>query len=262
MLLLKYIIICCLIFFIYFINKNKENYDARISNVNFLSKCGNMCSSVYGCGGFAYNDKLDKCYLSKFPITSPPLPSLYSDEFTTNNFYCNKLFPINTDYSINTDMYVDNKVYDCYKNKAEFIGQKYFDMDGSEKTIFMNDIYSLKSSPYNINTLIWPREKTDIQFDSKFNLIYDRNKIGYDADQLNEYEGEYLNPSQCKTDTTLTDCLNKCTNNVNCVGVEYNTNFNNFSNVCCLKSTIEKKISRRKNKENGIFYRKKYLASP
>lgn len=255
--MIKYVIICFLIFFIFILNKKKhENYDARISDVSFLAKCGNMCSSVYGCGGFAYNKTDEKCYLSKYPITSPPLPSLYYGEFQKDNIYCNKMFPINSDYSINNDMYVDNKVYDCYTKDAEYIGKKYFDTNAIEKTIYMNDIYSIKSSPYNISTLKWPTEKKDIQFDSKMNIMYDVKEIGYEGDQLNEYNGEYLNPSQCKTDTSLSDCLNLCTNNPDCVGVEYNTSFKNFKNVCCPKSTIGEKIRRRKNNENGIFYTK------
>lgn len=256
--MLKYVIICCLIIFIFIINKKKHNekYDAKVSNVDSLSKCGNMCSSVYGCGGFAYNKQLEKCYLSKYPLTTPPIPSIYFEEFLQDNTYCNKMFPIISDYSINNDMYVDNKIYDCYTKNAEFIGKKYFNMNGGEKTIYMNDIYSLRSDPYNINNLKWPTDKKDINFDSKFNIIYDRNEIGYEGDQLHEYDGEYLNPSQCKTDISLSDCLNQCTNNPDCIGVEYNTKFDKFTNICCPKSTIGKRIIRRGNKENGIFYTK------
>jgi len=258
MLMLKYVFICCLIIFIFIINKMKhnENYDARVSNVPQIEKCANMCSSVFGCGGFAHNKILEKCYLSKYPLTSPPLPSIFSEEYSKENSYCNKMFPINSDYSINNDMYVDNKVYDCYTKNAEFVGKKYFDINSTEKIIYMNDIYSLKSEPNNLSNLNWPTKNKDISFDSKFNIIYDRNEIGYKGDQLNESTGEYLNPSQCKTDTSLSDCLNRCTNNSDCVGVEYNTKFNKFAKVCCPKSSIGKKIRRRNGRENGIFYTK------
>ena len=52
----KVIILIIIVLVILFLFKNKkENYDARISNINKIEKCANMCSSVYGCGGFSYN---------------------------------------------------------------------------------------------------------------------------------------------------------------------------------------------------------------
>jgi hypothetical protein len=263
MLIIKYIIILLLLLIIFILTKkiinkktNIENYDARISDIGAIEKCGNNCSSIYGCGGFAYNKNLDKCYLSKFPITAPPIPSLYSNEYSQNNIYCNKMFPINTDFAINNDMYVDNKIYDCYTEKADYIGKKYYDFGKPGRTIYFNDIYTIKSDPYKISNLVWPTDKKDIKFDSKFNVIYDANEIVYEGDQFNEYSGEFLNPSQCKTETPISDCLSNCTKNADCVGVEYNLNYNNYKNVCCPMSTIGEKIPRGEDSENGIFYKK------
>ena len=258
--MIKYIIIFCLILVIIFINskvKNTEKYDARISNVDSIAKCGNMCSSVYGCGGFAVNKGLEKCYLSKFPVTSPPIPSLYSGEYKDDNIYCNKMFPINSDYSVNNDMYVDNKVYDCYTKKAEELGTKYLDIGSNEKNISKNDVYSLKSKPYELQYLEWPDTRKDVSFDNDLNIMYDESKIIYEAEQDNEYNGEYLYPSKCKTDVKLDKCLKECTQNSKCIGIEYNPNFQNFKNVCCLKSTFGYKIKRRPDAESGMFYIKK-----
>jgi hypothetical protein len=92
------IIVILILLVILFLFKNKkENYDARISNVNNIEKCANICSSIYGCSGFAYNSSNNKCYVSKYPITSPPIPSLYSNEFQKTNTYCNKALPIISD---------------------------------------------------------------------------------------------------------------------------------------------------------------------
>jgi hypothetical protein len=251
------IIIILIILVILFLSKNKkENYDARISNVNNIGKCANMCSSVYGCGGFAYNSNQNKCYLNKYPLASPPIPSLYSNEYQNNNIYCNKSLPIISDASINNDLYVDNKVYDCYTRAAENLGKKYYDFNTPEKQIYFNNLYGIKSDPYNIQKLEWPTEQVDLKFDDKFNLYYDTKDIVYEVDNMNEYIGTYLNPSMCQTDIDQHKCLKDCTLNVDCIGVEYNPTFKGYKNVCCPKSKIEKQIPRRDEASSGTFYTK------
>jgi len=258
--MLKYSIIIILIFCIIFLinkRKYKEHYDARVSDVDSYEKCANMCSSVYGCGGFAYNPSIYKCYLSKYPLTAPPIPSMFSNEYQSENIYCNKALPIISDASINSDLYVDNKIYDCYKNKAELIGKKYIDINSKERPIQFNDIQGLKSDPYPIQNLNWPKTNYDIKFDNKLNILYDTQDITYDMDRVHEHVGTYLNPGMCKTDTSLDKCLQDCTNNPDCSGVEYNVDFKNYENVCCPKSKIEKTIKRRPTAKNGTFYIKK-----
>jgi ribosomal protein S18 len=88
-------------------------------------------------------------------------------------------------------------------------------------------------------------------------ILYDEKDIVYEADRDNEYKGEYLYPSKCKTDIKLDKCLKDCTRNSKCVAVEYNPKFKDYKNVCCLKSTITEKIKRRPNAENGTLYIKK-----
>jgi hypothetical protein len=252
-----FLLIICIIFLINKKNNNKEHYDARISDVDSYEKCANLCSSVYGCSGFAYNPSIYKCYLSKFPLTAPPIPSVFSNEYQSENVYCNKALPILSDASINNDLYVDNKIYDCYKNKAELIGKKYIDINARERPIQFNDVQGLKSDPYTIQNLNWPKTNYDIKFDNKLNILYDEQDIYYDIDRANEHVGTYLNPGMCKTDTSLDKCLQDCTNNPDCTGVEYNVNFKNYDNVCCPKSKIDKIIKRRHNTKYGSFYTKK-----
>jgi hypothetical protein len=251
------IILILIVLIILFLFKNKkENYDARISNVDNIEKCANICSSIYGCGGFAYNSNNNKCYVSKYPLASPSIPSLYSNEFQKSNIYCNKALPIISDISINNDLYVDNKVYNCYTQNAQDLGKKYYDFGKPEKQIYFNDLYGIKSEPYNIQKLEWPTEQVDLKFDDKFNLYYDTKDIYYEADNMNEYLGTYLNPGMCKTDIDQHKCLKDCTLNADCIGVEYNPTYKTYRNVCCPKSKIEKIIPRREDKLSGTFYTK------
>ena len=259
MLILNLLLIIVIFIFYNKLNKinNKEHYDARISNTLNIEKCANMCSSVFGCGSFSFNQNLQKCYLSKFPITSPPLPAVFSSEYVPENTYCNKMLPIISDYSINNDMYVDNKIYDCYNNKAEYLGKKYYDFSKKEQPIMFNDIYSLKSYDYTLQYLNWPSNKVDTQFDDKLNILYEENQIMYDGDYINEHNGEYLNPGMCKTDMSVTECLKTCTGNSSCEGVEFNPSFKKYKNVCCPKTKIKEIIKRRPNAEHGIYYGKR-----
>ncbi len=241
-----------------FLYRKKENYDGRISNVTSDNGCANMCSSIYGCTGFAYDSNTNKCYLSKFPITAPPMPALYSNEYNTSNMYCNKSLPILSDTSINNDLYVDNSIYDCYTKNAVELGKFYYDFQGPKKVITFNDVYSMKKEPYKIQNLDWDNitDKIDLQFDKDYNLIYDPKAIKFIADQSHEHIGDYVNAGKCKTETSLDKCLSDCKNSSVCDGVEYSTNYRNYNNVCCPKRNIKKVITRRPDAINGIYYTK------
>jgi hypothetical protein len=255
------LIVILLIIIIIFLNNKKEHnkkehYDARISDVTDIDRCANICSSVYGCGGFAFDPNNKKCYISKYPLTVPPIPAQFSDGYNRNYTYCNKALPILSDVSINNDLYVDNKIYDCFTNKAESVGKKYFDIGKKGTDIQTNDVYGIKSDSYKIQQITWPTSQTDIKFDDKLNYIYENNEVVYEADNQNEHLGLYLNPSMCLTDTDLNKCLKDCTNNRICEGVEYNVKYKNYENVCCPKSKIQKIIKRRPVTKYGTYYSK------
>lgn len=253
------ILIIILLLIIYFLNKKNhknEHYDARISEVSDIERCANICSSVYGCGGFAFDEPNKKCYISKYPLTVPPMPSQFSDGYNRKNIYCNKALPILSDVSINNDLYVDNKIYDCYTEEAESMGKKYFDIGKKGVDIQSNDVYGINSDSYKIQEITWPTSQVDIKFDDNLNYIYENNQVVYEADNQNEHLGLYLNPSMCSTDTDLNKCLKDCTNNRNCEGVEYNVKYKEYDNVCCPKSKIEKKIKRRPITKYGTYYSK------
>jgi hypothetical protein len=68
--------------------------------------------------------------------------------------------------------------------------------------------------------------------------------------------GQYLRDYKCIQDIPLKDCLHYCSSNNQCVGVEWNPNYNSYNNVCCPYKTISNYISRPSDKTLGKFYEK------
>lgn len=251
------LLIIILIYIIYNLNKKVESYDVMIDQKTTLGKCGNICSSIYGCAGFAVTDDGSQCWISKLPLTSPPIPSRYMSSFDSTNIHCNKLRPITSDFGISPDSYTENKVYDCYTGeKADDLGRKYIDFNITPEDLSDSSFYFIKSEPYKLNTINFDKD-TIIKVDSDFNVEVDPNDISYERDDENEYLGKYLNESVCKTNVDINECLNKCTSNPKCVGVEHIKEFDGKYNICCPKSYIDKKIPRREKFKLGSFYSKK-----
>jgi hypothetical protein len=92
-----------------------------------------------------------------------------------------------------------------------------------------------------------PYEKRDIPKTNR-NLIYQTNN------KLNK--GEYLKPFKCVKNIKKEDCLKECTRNPECVGVEWNPEFDGFNNICCPYKTIGRFENRDINTKNGAFYEK------
>jgi hypothetical protein len=252
------LIIVVLFIIIYNLNKKVELYDVKIDQTTNLGICGNICSSIYGCAGFATTDDGKQCWISKIPLTSPPIPSKYMSNFDSTNIHCNKLRPIMSDFGISPDAYTENKVYDCYTGeKADDLGRKYIDFNKMPEDLSDSSFYFIKSEPYNLNTINFDKD-TLIKVDSDFNLTIDPNDLSYVRDDENEYLGKYLNESVCKTNVNVNECLNRCTSNPKCVGVEHIKEYDGKYNICCPKSFINKTIARREKFKLGSFYSKKY----
>lgn len=238
------------------LNKKVEMYDVKIDQQTNLGKCGNICSSIYGCAGFAVTDNGEQCWISKLPITSPPIPSKYMSDFDSTNIHCNKLRPITSDFGISPDSYTENKVYDCYTGeKADDLGRKYIDFNKTPEDLSDSSFYFIKSEPYNLNTINFDKD-TLIKVDSDFNVEVDPNDISYVRDDKNEYLGKYLLESVCRTNVDIDSCLNRCTSNPKCIGVEHIKEFDGKYNICCPKSFINKTIPRREKFKLGSFYSK------
>jgi hypothetical protein len=251
------LLITILLIIIYNLNKKVENYDVMIDQTTTLGKCGNICSSIYGCAGFAVSDDGTQCWISKLPLTSPPIPAKYMADFDSTNIHCNKLRPISSDFGISPDNYTENKVYDCYTGeKADDLGRKYIDFNKTPEDLSDSSFYFIKSEPNKLSTINFDKD-TIIKVDSDFNVNINPADLSYVRDDDNEYLGKYLLESVCKTNVGIDECLNMCTSNSNCVGVEHIKEYDSNYNICCPKAYYNKKIPRREKFKLGSFYSKK-----
>ncbi len=239
-----------------------ENFDARVSDVD-KSKCGDMCTKIYGCNGFAYDDN-QKCYLSQSPIIGSPMESLYRNEYDPAFEFCNKPHPIKDEIDEKLlQALPKNTIYTCQVGDEgvpkyqSILNDNITDVDMKESVI------SVKK--YDLKLLTWPFEKKDI--DANYTNIDDHmNKIiMYDYDPDNEYQGSYIYAHKCVNNIPLFNCLTKCATDENCVGLEYNPlllrklsngKYKKDRNVCCLKSSEFNKIKRTTEHENGAYYKK------
>jgi len=69
-------------------------------------------------------------------------------------------------------------------------------------------------------------------------------------------DGDYLNQYKCVDNITLTNCMDYCLKNDQCVGIEYNPVFGTRTNVCCPKRTIGQFHPRKWIHRHGRFYAK------
>jgi len=257
---MKILIIFILIIIIFILHKltiiKTEKYDGRISVSNYYD-CGDLCSKILGCAGFAYNDNTSKCYVSKTPINPIPLPALYDDEYKTTNTYCNKYMPLQTDFSISTDMFAENRIYTCYKNRNDFLGDFFFN---NNQIIDMTnkDRSYLEATPYELKKLNW-EDITD-KYDINNDITYTNRIIEYTEDKDNEYQGAYLNPSICYSNSSINKCKKICNDRKDCTGFEFVKEFKDNENLCCPKAII-KNIKPRTNK-SGKYYKKQIKIVP
>ena len=87
------IILILFIILIYIYKYKKEHYDTKLDKIKFTT-CANTCSRIYGCAGFAHNDKNKTCYFSHLLLNNPPMPAIFSGEYNSDDVICNKLTPI------------------------------------------------------------------------------------------------------------------------------------------------------------------------
>jgi len=136
---MKKILILILILIMLIILKNKkENYDLIARNIINIEKCGDISSSIYGIGGFAYNPENKNCYISKTQLTYPreflksnlvgmdllisdSLPALdnspYYNLSKQNDIICNKRQAILNQKDIQDNNMIDNRIYECNHNE-------------------------------------------------------------------------------------------------------------------------------------------------
>jgi len=102
-----------------------------------------------------------------------------------------------------------------------------------------------------------------INFDKKKDIQIPQNKdmtytVFEPYDKRYTNEGIYLSQDKCIKNVPINTCANNCRNNDQCTGFEYNTDFKNQFDVCCLYKTVGPFNLRTFDKNNGQFYKKTY----
>lgn len=244
---------------------NIEGFDARLLNLT-KEQCGKLCTSIIGCQGFSYNDK-NQCYLSKSPILTKPVNSLFTDEYNSAFYRCNKAQPIIDETDIvSPDLLKRNALYLCSDNER---GQYDFTIISEHKVAKVGDFNELDKVNIPdyviIDDFVWPKVKQD--------TVLKKGKRNIDKFMLyekanDEYLGGYLFDHKCSSNINLTPCMQTCENDDRCVGVEWNPYYvkndgNNktsvYRNICCPKTQITEIIPRRTEYQNGNFYIKKLV---
>lgn len=286
---LIFLVIFLVIYLIY-INKRVEKYDAKVSNYN-KEKCSTLCKLIPTCAGFGLSDK-NNCYLAKTPILGRPIGSLYSNEYASDQFRCNKIKQI-SDSDIATS-------YDKLKNATYTCS----DSDVKPYSLFINDAGKLspttqqildnplsKVIPYETKDFAWPSDftkqtdkKTEDEIQKIANnimteqhqkqIIEKQEYLPYDTFKEfdNEVTGDFLHKYECVSNVRLPECLNYCNKqNDQCSGVEWNPAFLLYDkeeekykfnkDICCPMKTIKGTIPRRTEHAFGKFYHKVRLPS-
>jgi hypothetical protein len=280
-------------------SKKLEFFDAKISKNE--NNCLRTCTNIKNCSAVATDDT-NNCYLSEYIITSKPTAAtyLYGDEYKAqqicnktnayddqtgeissisdiignNSYTCVSSLPSAADQANQASTY-DSSLKDIPKSSTYLVTDK-----GVSQINSFNEVYNLLGSQPMTTKLLsytYPTQKgtelnsaTDTTFIKIEKLNINKNLDIADLEKIytKDYDyngGDYID-SNCKINVDLDDCLNMCSVNTNCLGVEYNSQFdkydhasrmiNTYDNVCCLKKNITTKTKRPLIYKNGISYNK------
>lgn len=256
-----------LVLFVFFIivttnNYNNEYFDARVSDIK-IEQCGKICTDVYDCEGFGYDNTTSKCYISKTPIINlPAASSLYVDEYESKQYRCNKIKPIKLDQR-NTDPTIlrDNQLYMCADDDRGYY-DLYKIVNNTMEKINRGDIDKVNLEPYVMNEIEWPTKEFKKDITPNLKTANQNRKIYtlFEKDKR-EFLGQFLFPYKCVSNVSEDECINQCRRYDDCIGTEWNPLYVNNNiinkNVCCPKKDITEIIDRRDLVENGNFYVKK-----
>lgn len=266
---IKYIILLILIIFIvynhYFNSYLIECYDARIPNVS-QSQCGTECTNRMKCAGFGYKPEGGMCYISKSAILGEPMDKLFSNEYSKLDKRCNKINKITDNDKINSMTLTENSIYICadgennINSRFQYANYGATALDGFGTTVFdasESDVQEPLKVSYQLN-------RDDIKQENDYisGFTTEINKIKYKfIESGDEAIGLDIKNRQCVANVPFHSCLLQCKNNNSCVGVEWNKYIKgtdeyeqDYENVCCPKSTINKMIPRREQFKMGKFY--------
>lgn len=161
------IIILILIILIFKLHINIENYDGRISNINEIEKCANICSSIYDVSAFGY-DSDGNCYISKKSLSRPPIQiHPYHKNFKPTDIICNKVNFIRTEKDLNDkNNVISNRLYNCYINNSTLKDENseliYFQKNKKALKINRDDITKLPTDKENMFKIDWPKNRKEL----------------------------------------------------------------------------------------------------
>jgi hypothetical protein len=262
---IQFILILFLILFILLFSSKdiKELYDAKISNSNEI-QCGSMCTKIFDCVGFTYNNNTNKCYLSKSILFDKPIKSVFKDDYVESLSQCNKISLVTDPLYANDIDFKRNATYSCRTNNIDQL--KIYNNNKYKILNNIEELNNIELDEYQMGTIYW-----GINIDQEENPMLTQNKNKMDFEIMKEYDneflGQYLYPHKCVYNTSQKNCLQSCLDNKNCIGTEFNPlymkNNNNleiYSGICCPKIKIKKEILRREDVKFGKFYLKeKYI---
>jgi hypothetical protein len=173
------IIILILIILVFKLNINIENYDGRVSEINKIENCANICSSIYNVSAFAY-DVNGNCYISKTSLSRPPIQlHPYHKNFKPTDIICNKVNFIRSKKDLNDkNNVISNRLYNCYINdsvlKDENSELYYFEKDKKALKINREDITKLPYDKEKMFKIDWPKNRKEL---SDIDISYDNTTI-------------------------------------------------------------------------------------
>lgn len=118
-----------------------------------------MCTKIYGCAGFAYDNINKICYLVTKPIVDKLIRSKYRDKYNNNLFICNKIKPLMNSNNIieSTNAHKNNTIYLCkdgidgFANFKSILDEKITDLKYKNLPI--------QIKPYKLKQVIWSNTK-------------------------------------------------------------------------------------------------------
>jgi hypothetical protein len=201
------ILIIALIILISYYKKSNiiEGYDARYTNTTF-AECAEFCKTTSNCWGFGYDKSNNICYPSQTIISGQPLDSLYKDEYTYENAFCNKVNAIEDPNS--NPSFVDrraNAVYAC----TETYGKQpsYYLHDKGTMTNIgagrnIDGIFNVEF--YEVRPYKWPRNRFD--YDQLDLLMKERENQLYTPQNITDVDRLATHPVP---ETTIIPQFNK-----------------------------------------------------
>ena len=262
------IVICIIIAIIIIYNNNIEGFDEKVTDATY-NNCGQMCTKILGCAGFAVDSEMNTCYLSKKPILGRPEESIFNMEYKNTMPRCNKIEPVTDPVIASNIALKKNATYICLPNGQEDKQTIKVIVNDEKEITNIKDLDNIHIDNYTFETIEWGNKGNSISLEDNKYLITNPTKDNtaiimkkYDK----EFLGQYAYPHGCVKDITQKDCMTDCINNKDCVGTDWssiylrknknNDTYEKYEGICCPMRNITKVVDRRNEYKYGNFYMK------